>query len=322
MNLIYSLITLALQSVGQIFSLLIGWIIAVHFGRVPTKQKFILSVMGGISIIWAVMALSLASPLVRSVFGIVTREAVPFYIKLIVPLASLGWICLPLINGVLGIYLRREKVSGIHVFLGYKYTPGFAFALLIMLISLPILILPPLFRGQRREHLPVMIWSNSFEVVLESLKGILLEQGISVEIKPETIWRRSPLAILALFAHDLLGDWTKKPARLLKGKGLQLIVYPTDIVIEGYPDRVVKTRNYVAKGLTFSEAYFTWDGEAHLIEKELNILRRNAKQIPYSQFLERLEELEKSLDKALIPFSEWECLYRQLLQLKVTNCIK
>jgi hypothetical protein len=321
LNLIYSFITLALQSVGQIFSLLIGWVIAVHFGRVPTKHKFILSAMGGVSIIWAAMALSLASPLVRSVFSIVTKEAVPFYIKLIVPLASLGWICLPLINGVLGIYLRREKVSGMYILLGYKYTPGFAFALLLMLVSLPILLLPPLLRGQRREHLPVMIWSNSLEEVVESIKGILLEQGISVVIKPETIWRRSPLAILALFAHDLLGDWTKKPARLLKGPGLQLIVYPTDIVIEGYPVRVVKTRNYVAKGLTFSEAYFTWDGEANLIEKELNILRRNVKQIPNSQFLDRLAVLERSLDKALIPFSEWECIYRQLLQLKVTKCI-
>jgi len=321
---IYSLITLAFQSLGQIFTLLLGWVIAAHFGRVPTRQKYILSAMGGISLVWAAMALSLSFPWIRNILSRFNDQAVPFYIKLIIPLAGIGWISLPLINGFLAVYLKRltkQEVEPTSFLLGYKYTPGFALALILTFLSLPLVLLPPLLKGLRREHVMIMINPGDFDNVLQSIIHALSQKGIGAKLQPGTLWQRSPLAILALFAHDLLGDWTKSRARLIVGQGFQIIVHPTDLVIEGEATLVVKVRNMLVKKLTFFEAYFTWDGEAHKVEERINLVRR--KMLSDEQpnlILNELGQLEDELDRIMIPLDEWGNLNRQILQLKV-NCL-
>jgi len=319
-NYLYSLITLALQSLGQIFGLLLGWVIAVHFGRVPTRQKYILSAMSGVSLLWAVMALSLTSPWVRELFTFARSQAVPFYIKLIPPLAGLGWVLLPLVNSFLAMYLKRQhnqRIEKLGFLLGYKYTPGFALALLLMVISLPLLLLPPVLKGLCREHLTIMIKPEDFRRVLENIIAILRKSGIKVGLYPGTLWRRSPQAILALFAHDLLGNWTKHRAHLIKGDGFQVIVHPTDLVIEGEGGAVVRVRNLLAKELTFLDAYFTWDGAAHRMEEQINAVRRETCRSGWTSPAAELVIIEAELDRLQIPFAEWEVLYRQILQLRL-----
>lgn len=320
MQYFYSLITLVLQSLGQIFAVLVGWVIAVHFGRVPTRQKYILSAMGGISLLWTAMALSLTSPWVRDLLAAVRTQAVPIYVKLIIPLAGIGWILLPLVNSFLAMYLKRQyqqPIPKLGFLMGYKYTPGFAAALILMLISLPLLLLPPLLRGLRREHLTIMIKPGDFEQVLRNILGVLIKRGIKAELQAGTLWRRSPQAILALFAHDLLGDWTKHRARLIKGCDFQIIVYPTDMVIEGVPGSAIKIRNILAKELTFLEAFFTWDGAAHRLEKSINEIRKVMFSEGWTDVTAELDSSENELDSLQIPFDEWEVLYRQILQIRL-----
>ncbi|HEX3015603.1 MAG TPA: hypothetical protein VHQ46_04405 [Desulfobacteria bacterium] len=324
MQYIYSLLTLALQSVGQLSSLLLGWLIAFHFGRVPTRQKYVLSAMGGISFIWATMALSLGFPWVRhGIVQVTTGENIPFYLKLIVPLAGVGWILLPLVNGLLGMYLKQQsgvrRMRAYDILRGYKYTPGFAIAILLMILSLPALIIPPLIRGFQREHLLVMIGATDYGAVVSEIDMTLQHHGFTVQLRPGRLWRRSPVAILAFFAHDLIGDWTKTRARLIKGDNFYVIVYPTDLVIEGSPPNVVLARNILAKELTFSEAFFTWDGQAHALEEKINAVRKRILSGDY-RVLPDLASLESRLDHAPIPYGEWQTLYRQILQLKL-DCL-
>ena len=322
MHYIYALITILLQSFGQVLTLLVGWVIAVHFGRVPTWQKNILSAMAAVSLIWTAMALSLSSSWLRTKLSMLNDSAVPVYLKLIIPLAGIGWFLLPLINGALGTYFKKRNNStqslALGVLSGYKYTPGFALALLLMVASLPLLILPPFLKGLRREHIMIMVKPGNFDKVLQEIMIALQDQGVSVSLKHGTLWQRSPFAILALFAHDLLGDWTKSRSRLIKGRSFQIVFHPADLVIEGNPVDVVWVRNTLLKNLTYSDAFLTWDGEAHAIEELINILRHKADRgNAREDIIRELDKLEKLLDISLIPTSEWESLYRQILQLRV-----
>ncbi|MDA8442669.1 MAG: hypothetical protein M0Z55_09895 [Peptococcaceae bacterium] len=321
MQYLASLFTFALQSIGQIIAVLLGWIVTAYFGRVPVRQKYIFSAMGAVSLLWAAMALILTSHWVRRVFNYTfSNQALPFYLRLIIPLAGIGWVLLPLVNSILAIYyhktLTKTKFSFKAILRGYKYTPGFALAMVLMLISLPLILLPPLLKGWQREHLTIMIEPGHFDGVLASVVKALKQRGFDVTVSPRALWWRSPQSLLMLFAHDLFGNWTKTRARLITGTQYQVVVHPTDLVIEGAPHAVVKVRAELAKQLTFSDTYFTWDGEAHRLETSINLVRQQ-NPLNTAAVLERLAKIETELDAVIIPFAEWERLYRQILQLRV-----
>jgi hypothetical protein len=98
----------------------------------------------------------------------------------------------------------------------------------------------------------------------------------------------------------------------LKGAGLDVLVYPSDIAISGSKDPVARARAAIAAKLIESPAYLTASAEAEKIEDKLGaLLKADAATAEL-----RLTEIDGEIARLAVPFDEWETVYRQRLQVE------
>ena len=108
----------------------------------------------------------------------------------------------------------------------------------------------------------------------------------------------------------------------LRGKDLDILIYPMDILISGKSEDVTRARAAMASRLTTSAAHLTVTAEAQAIEDRLTALAEGTPDEPdrAPRFDEAAAAEFASIDEALatirIPYEEWEVLYRQRLQVE------
>src|SRR6185436_2083799 len=113
-------------------------------------------------------------------------------------------------------------------------------------------------------------------------------------------------------AGKALGDLVPDRLMQLKGAGLDILVYPSDIAIQGTKERVARARAAIAAKLVESPAYLTASAESEKIEDRLTALAREDEATAMS----RLAELDGEIARLPVPFEEWETVYRQRLQVE------
>jgi hypothetical protein len=172
-------------------------------------------------------------------------------------------------------------------------------------------------------HVPIVIRPGGYDRVLVDIERALDDAGLDVE-------RRAAPAILALPGRMLgaiagAGISSLVPERLteLRGTGLEVGLYPSDIAIAGRKLDVARARAAIASRLTATAASMTTSAEAQRIEGRLERLSaaRAAGGTPgadtrRSAAFAELRAIDTALATLLVPHEEWEILYRQRLQVE------
>ena len=108
----------------------------------------------------------------------------------------------------------------------------------------------------------------------------------------------------------------------LHGQGLDILIYPMDLLISGTSVNVARARAAMASRLTTSAAHLTVSAEAQAIEDRLMALARPPTIGPdrRPRFDDAAAAAFEAIDGVLatiqIPYDEWEVLYRQRLQVE------
>jgi hypothetical protein len=314
---------------GKLLTTTLGWASILLFGRVPQDRQIVLALVTFGSVVWAIVGLGVVLPYV----GAFLLAAVPApdligesWLRLAMLIAAL---LLPAVVGAASVFVvepaRRARGRGLieQVLRGYVMSPVLALTLLLLAAVGVARFVHHLALRWSDAHVPIVVRPGGYERVLVDIERALDDAGLDVE-------RREAPAILALPGRMLgaiagAGIRSLVPNRLteLRGQGLEVGLYPSDIAIAGEKLCVARARAAIASRLTATAASMTTSAEAQRIEARLEQLSaarvaggtpgdEASRSAPFAE----LRAIDTALATLLVPHDEWEILYRQRLQVE------
>jgi hypothetical protein len=304
---------------GRLLNSTLGWATILLFGKVPqSRQTLLLLIVLG-SLAWVAALVGVLVPDV----GALLIAAIPLpdfvdeaWVRLAMLIAAL---LLPLVIGAVALFITAKDVrpSGagmiVPILRGYPFT-------LVLTVTIAILAGVALTRKVRSlarrwqdVHVAMIVKPGAYEQLLGQLHGVLGEAGLELGVRKAPALLSLPPRLLDRVAGRALGALVPDNLMLLASPELEILVYPSDLAISGAKESVARAQAAVVSTLTHAPVYMTTSAEAQAVEDELTDISADG---AASARLARVRALDERLARLVVPFEEWEILYRQRLQLE------
>jgi hypothetical protein len=314
---------------GKLLTTTLGWASVLLFGRVPQDRQIVLALVTFGSVVWAVAVLGVALPYVGAFLlaAVPTPELIgESLLRLAMVVAAL---VLPAIVGIATIFVvgpaRRPKGADVvrQVARGYLLSPALAITLILLALVGIARFVHHLVLRWSDAHIPIVVRPGGYERVLVDLERALDDAGLDVERHPAPGLVAFPGRLLGAIAGPTIESLVPEHLVELRGRGLEVGLYPSDIAMAGDKLSVARARAAIASRLTATAASMTTSAEAQEIEARLERLAaaRTAGAKPGSGVgteaaLAELQSIDTALAVLAVPHDEWEVLYRERLQVE------
>jgi hypothetical protein len=306
--------------VGKLVQMVFGWATILLFGRVPQSKQLLLSGVALGSIAWVAVLVGVLVPDV----GTILIAAVPApdfvsdtWIRMAMFVAA---VVLPLLVGVAGLFLLdpEDRPGGlgraVQVLRGYPYAAVLALVLLWLIIIAPIRKVRSIIKRWEDAHIPVVVKPGGYERVGNDLEAALDGAGLPIERAKAPVVLEMPSKLLAAVGGGSVRRLVPDRLLVLKNRGLEVTIYPSDVAMTGTKDQVARARAAVATRITFTAAYLTASKESQQIE---DMLAKVAEADPRAEVTWRaFDAVDTELARLVLPHEEWEVLYRLRLQVE------
>lgn len=298
---------------GQILNTTLGWATLLLFGKVPQSRQTLLLVIVFGSLAWILLVIGVLIPFVGTL--LLTGVGVPPFVDInwLRVAMLIGVLLLPAVIGVLAMMVaeKSSRPTGIGLVAGIVRGYPFAFVLDLVMVVLAGVALVRRLRAMSKHwqdtHVPVVVKPGRYDEVLRQLSATLHEAGLENEPRDAGRIVSGPPKLLDLVAGRALGTLVPDRLMLLVGPGFEALVYPSDVAISGTQDRVARARAAISTQLTHAPAYMTTSAEAQRFEDELDKAKSPRE----------LRRLDERLARLLVPYDEWDVLYRKRLQVEM-----
>ena len=323
MAIITGLLGLVGRFAGRLVNATLGWATTLLFGKVAQSKQKLLLVVVMLALGWVASIASVLSPDV----GTLLIAAVPLpefidegWVRLGMLVAALT---LPLLVGVVAWYItdadqRAQGAGMVRMFLrGYPFTLVLTLTIVMLAGVALVRKVRSLSRRWQDTHVPLIIKPGAYEWVLGDVHEVLEDAGVRLQVRPAPAAVSAPARLLNAVAGRGLGALVPDQLMLLSSPELEVLVYPSDLAISGAPSSVARARAAIVAKLTEAPAYMTTSKEAQSLEDELEtIARRDGLVLDPAEDIRRVQAVNRRLATLVIPFEEWETLYRQKLQVE------
>lgn len=325
MAVISALLSLLSRKLGDLLQALFGWSITGLFGRLPSKKQTALSLALILSIVWPLL-----------VIGCFLPKAAAWMVAFVPLHHLLGervlrgiWIALavlsPIIVGLITSWVApsSKQRGGLlrTVLTGYPLTLGLFLSFLMTFFIMPVIKLISMARRWEDEHVYVQVKEGAYCQVLHQLAAACNKAGIAVFDMPVPGIMRAPTRVLKWFAASGLDPIIASDPRMLRGKEIELYLYPADLMIRGTAERTRRVRAALVREMMQAPAYLTQEPKAQFIEDELTAIweqlgRNELSPEVLSALPGRIRAIAKALDAANVPYDDWLILYTDLHRLE------
>ena len=201
---------------------------------------------------------------------------------------------------------------------GYPYAAVLAVVILFLLVVAPSFKVRAIAKRWEDAHIPIIVKPGGYEQVAGELEAAVDAAGLNLERTRAPRVLEAPSRLLALVGGESVRRLVPDQLVMLKAPSLEVTIHPSDVAIVGAKESVARARAAVADRLTKTEAYLTVAEEAQKIEDELRDLRGTDATDAGSRAgaISRLKDLDTRLAGLVVPYEEWEVLYRQRLQVE------
>jgi hypothetical protein len=325
MAILAPLIAFLGRQLGRLIQLVFGWATLLLFGRVPQSKQLLLAGVSAGAVAWIVVLVGVAIP----DFGAWLIAFVP-----IPDFVDEGWVrlaflalavALPLLVGLGGLMLmdpadRPKGIGGkaLQVLRGYPYAAVLALVILFLLLVAPSFKLRSIVKRWEDAHVPIIVKPGGYEQVADELEAAIDAAGLNLERVRAPRVLEAPSRLLAAVGGESVRRLVPDRVVMLKAPSLEVTIHPSDVAVVGAKESVARARAAVADRLTKSEAYLTAAEEAQEIEDVLRDLRAIDPTDAEARAgaMEALNVVDKRLAGLVVPYEEWEVLYRQRLQVE------
>jgi uncharacterized membrane protein YqjE len=328
MALLSAILSLLSRKLGDLLQALFGWSISGLFGRLPSKKQTALSVALILAIVWPLLVIGCFVPRIAAW----AVALVPLHEWLGKGPLRILWIVLaatvPLIvGGIVSWVAPTEKQRSLlrTVLSGYPLTVGMFLSFLLTFFLVPLLKISAMARGWADEHIFVQPKHGSYHQVLRHLTYSCEQAGVPVQEEPMPWAMRAPTQVLRWFAHGALDAIVASDPRRLRGTGVELYLYPADLLIRGLPHHARRIRAAMTRQMMEAPAFLTEDSRAQAIEEELNRTwaqlsgESEAKEVR-ATVERRVPDISRVLDESDVPYGDWVILYTNVQRLELMAC--
>jgi hypothetical protein len=328
MALISGLLAVVGRFAGRILNSSLGWATLLLFGKVSGRRQTLVLLIALGALVWVIVLIGVLVPAV-AVFLLAAIPLPPFVDERWVRIAmGVAAAIIPLLIGVAALVVadRDHRPKGVRglvvgVLRGYPFT-------LLLAVTVGFLAGVSIVRkvtslARRREdaHIPLIVKPGGYDRVLADVSSVLEAADLPVRAVPAPAVLSIPPRLLDAIAGPSLGALVPDRLMLLRAPDLEVLVYPSDLAINGTRSTVSRARAAIAAKLTESPAYLTTTAEAERVEDDIRKLALDmqpSETTPVSpeRLQTRLAELDGKLAGLAIDFDEWETLYRERLQVE------
>jgi hypothetical protein len=303
---------------GRILNSALGWATTLLFGKVEGRRQTFLLVMALGSLAWLVTLVGILYPNFATI--VLAFVPIPAFVDdTWIRLAMLAMAALiPLLIGIGAVIVteeaRRPKGGALvgAVLRGYPFTLVLAITILFLAALSLVRKATSLARRWVDAHVPVIVKPGGYDRVVADLESVLDDAGLDTHREAAPRVLSIPPRLLDAVAGKALGALVPDRLVVLRGAGLDVLVYPSDIAIAGTKDRVARARAAIAAKLVESPAYLTTSAESEKVEDALGALLHEDR----ATAERRLAEIDREIARLDVPFEEWETVYRQRLQVE------
>ena len=325
MAILAALVALGSRFATKILTTALGWASTLLFGRVPASRQILLLGVTFGSVIWMVLVAGVVVPEIGTflLFLIPPQDIVPEGV-IRLGCSSGRWSC-PRVIGALTLALSPRagawRARGPEaVVRGYPLTVLLA-VLLVFLAGLAI--------WRKVEPGPAL--DRRARAARREARRLRAGGGRPpTGPSPMPASRSKPRPLPPRCRSRPAGSRGRRPESgslvpermlQLKGQDLDILIYPMDLLISGKPELVARARAAMASRLTTSAAHLTVSAEAQAIEDRLTALATGSAQPPERPPFDDAAAADLRGDRHLlatlvVPYDEWEVLYRQRLQVE------
>lgn len=318
MAIVGSVFAMLGRFMGRLLNSALGWATLLLFGKVEGRRQLFLLVMAVGSLVWVVTLAGVLFPDIATF--VLTFVPVPDFvddtwIRLVMLAAAAA---IPVLIGIGAIVLtdkeRRPKGGGLvsAVLRGYPFTLVLAVTIVFLGVIAGARKVRSLAKRWDDAHVPVIVKPGAYDRVVADLESVLDAAGLDVRREAAPAVLSVPPHLLDAVAGKALGALVPDRLMVLRGEGIDILVYPSDIAISGSKERVARARAAIASKLTTSPAYMTTTAEAERLEDRITALARE--DAPTAE--RSLVDIDRELARLAVPFDEWETVYRERLQVE------
>lgn len=324
MALLQALFSFLSKSAGKILNAIFGWAVIALFGRTSPKQQTLLQLLVAVAALWPVLLLGIALP--RAMTTVVA--AIPLSSHMPNEGIRVMWIVLAaIVPFVVGFMVAKkappdaEKESMVKTLLrGFPITLGLSAAFFLMFVTVPVLRVMSILRGRKEEHVPCILQDQEYEQVTHHIQRILTTAKIDVQRSAPSWWLAAPSKVLRKLGGKALRGFMPDRLAYWRGEHLELAFYPSDILIRGEKGYTAWTHGLLAEQLARSAGLQTFNPLAQELEREIRQVWRVYDEDPidhrHSRVLNgRVKEIARELEELEVDYTDWQVLYRQLVQL-------
>ena len=324
MALLQALFSFLSKSMGKILNAIFGWAVIALFGRTSPKQQTLLQILVAVAALWPVLLLGIALPRAMTTL----LAAIPLSSHMPNEGLRVMWIVLAaIVPFVVGFVVAKKSPPDAppepmfkKLLRGFPVTLGLSGAFFLMFITVPVLKVMSMIRGRKDEHVPCILQDQEYEAVTEHIEKILRAAKIDVKRTPPSWWLAGPSNVLRKLGGKALRGFMPDRLAYWTGPHLELAFYPSDILIRGEKGHTAWTHGLLAEQLARSAGLQTFDPRAQELERQVRQVWRVFDEDPirhrHSKVLNgRVKEIAAELEELEVEYSDWQVVYRQLVQL-------
>ena len=327
MAILSALFSLLGRKIGDLLQAVFGWSVTGLFGRLPGSKQKALSAALLLALVWPLLVLGVAAP---SIAGW-ALAFVPLQNLVNPTVLRLVWLALALASPILvGAVVRWVAPARVQkggalrtVLAGFPITLGFFCSFLITLVVVPALKLAAMMRGWTDEHVYVQPREGRYREVLRAIEDACARAELRLAECPMPRTMSLATRVLKWFARGALDAIVAEDPRKLSAPGVELYLYPADLLLRGKPAQVARVRAVLARELLHAPAHLAREPRAQEIEDELqrmwDVVERKRGQVAWLA-RGRVREIAVELDHTDLPFEEWILLYVNLHRLERAIC--
>jgi hypothetical protein len=195
---------------------------------------------------------------------------------------------------------------------GYPFALAMALTVAFLAVIATVRKVISLVRRWEEAHVPVVVKPGRYEELVSDLGRALSQAGLHIVRRPAPRALSLPAKLLGMAAGRGISELVPDRLWRLVTQDLEVLVHPSDVVISGTKPVVARARAAIAIRLTWAPAYLTLSPDAQKTEDTIEAAARSGG----PELRRQLRTIDTRLSSLVVPYEEWETLYRMRLQLE------
>jgi hypothetical protein len=320
-----ALFALISRSAGKILNAVFGWAVRALFGHASETERTLLSGLVAAAAAWPFLLVGLVAPKIATLLlaFVPLPDWVPGWTVRLVWAALV--LIVPCAVGI-AVAMRgppqvRRRPFWRRLVSGFPITLGLALAFIIMFVTVPVLRLVSLLKGEQSGDVPLVTEAEAYRETAALCIRTLNAHGFGMAPTNPGWWAQAPLRVLRVFSHDAFAAFVPEHLESYAGPGLRVSFFPSGAVLRGKSGKLSWAHGLIAETTAEIDGFQTSSATAQRLEAQIHRLWKILNEEPVAhlrshRLLGLTRELVERLGETNVAYDDWQVLYRQLMQLE------